>query len=584
MRRWFFVFVLVGMGSCGPDETVKTNNDNVNNTNNSNNINNINNTNNTNNLNNINNLNNTNNINNNNPECTSPTECEPWQTCSVGGYCVDVAGRCADETDCEPWQECDVTWFCAVRAGFCEGNDHCAANETCGPDHRCVSNAPTSCNFTYDTDFPAPTTGALKSLRPAGADLGFVDPDLDLGPITHGEPAPAYLWYLAPPPVDGLIPPPITMPGYSDNMPLFSRGAAWSGTRCFETPSGVRELTESQAFDFYREIVERTLGVTMNTATNFRNVVGLRGAYPGRLIWHRNSPDRFNDTLVLMWIDGSGVKHVREFPVNTDTGDNTYDSTSSLLPNRLYRYTNGWHREYNALSMNEHAYSAEYNTADDANANGHWDCDRNGWLNSGSTLDYVRVGSAHNIHMGSVSAPLGSARVGGWSAGCQVLPGMANWTAFINNAWTTSGARVDYWLLDVRDLEPGLWGPACTPDGTHECPFRITSLPYTHSHTTVGGQSRFNQYNCSTANESGPEVVYEVKVPRHGTLSVSVECASPVDVDIHLVVMDDPRACLTRHNSSFSRSVAPGRYLIVADSYVSGSVYSGAYTLRVSFQ
>lgn len=579
MHRLIVLCLLFSLVSCLPDETTKSKRDNTNNVN----INNVNN------LNNINNINNVNNVTNNtNVECTLPGECEPWQTCSVGGFCVDVAGRCADSTECEAWQECDVTWFCTVRDGYCEGNDHCQDNQICGPDHLCVTNGPTSCNFTYDSDFPTPVNGALKSLTgPYGFidPAGFIDPDTDLGPITHGEPAPAGLWYMTPPPTDGMVPPPITMPAYSDNMPLFSRGQAWSGTRCYETPGGVRELSESEAFDFYRQIVERSLGVTMNTAANFRNVVGIRGAYPGRLIWHRNSPDFFNDTIVLMWIDGSGVKHVREFPINTDTGDNTYTSTSSLLPNRLYRYTNGWHRDYNALAMNEAGYSWEYNTADDANANGHWDNARNGWLNSGSTLDYVRVGSAHNIHMGSVSAPLGTARVAGWSAGCQVIPGMANWTAFINNAWTSSGSRVDYWLLDARDLDRSLWGQTCTPDGTHECPFRIASLPYTHAHTTVGAQSRFGEYNCSTANESGPEVVYEVKIPTHGTLNVSVECASPVDIDIHLIVMDDPRACLTRHNASFSRSVAPGRYLIVADSYVSGgSALSGAYTLRVSFQ
>ncbi len=584
MRRLFVVWVLAGVISCGPDETTKTtktNNANVNNIS-------VNNINNQNNLNNLNNLNNANNTNNTTVDCTTPQECEPWQTCSVGGFCVDVAGRCADSTECAAWQECDVTWFCTVRDGFCEGNDHCQDNQTCGPDHVCVTDGPTSCNFTYDSDFPAPVSGALKSLRrPLGWNdpAGFVHPDTDLGPISQEEPAPAYLWYMTPPPADGLIPPPITMPGYSDTMPLFSRGQAWSGTRCYETPAGVRELTESEAFDLYRQVVERSLGVTMNTTANFRNVVGLRGAYPGRLIWHRNSPDLFNDTIALLWIDGSGVKHVREFPVSTDTGDNTYTSTSSLLPNRLYRYTNGWHRDYNALAMNEVGYNWEYNTADDANANGHWDNDRNGWLDSGATLDYVRVGSAHNIHMGSVDAPLGGARVAGWSAGCQVIPGMANWTAFINNAWTASGARVDYWLIDARDIDPTLWGPACTADGTHECPFRITSLPYSHTHTTVGGQSRFSVYNCSTADESGPEIVYEVKIPTHGTLSVSVDCADPVDVDIHLIVMDDARACLTRHNSSFSRAVAPGRYLIVADSYVSGgSIFSGAYTLNVSFQ
>ncbi len=572
MRRIALLILLLTV-SCTPIGTGKDKNNN-----NANNLNNINN------LNNFNNVNNGNNINNQGNRCTHPSECEPWQTCSVGGYCVNLDGRCSGDESCAFWQVCGPTWFCEVREGYCEDEGDCDPGETCGEDHLCFRAGPTSCNFTYDTDFPPPVNGALKgNLQEMVLQAAW--PDLDMGPVEHGEPSPPYFWLMTPPPIDGIIPPPITMPGYSDNMPLFSRAQAWNGQRrCYETPSGVRELTEAEAFDFYRDIVQVTLGVTMNVAPNFRNVVGIRGAYPGRISWHRNSPDHFNDTLVLMWIDSNGVKNVREFPVNTDTGDNNYTSTSSLLPNRLYRYKNGWHRDYNALSMNEHAFNYEYNTADDANANGHWDCDRNGWLNTGSTLDYIRVGSAHNIHMGSMNGPLGTARVAGWSAGCQVIPGMANWTAFINHAWTTSGARVDYWLIDARDIDKSLWGQSCAPDGSHECPFRVTSFPYSHSHTTVGGQSRFGVYNCSTANEQGPEIVYEVKVPTHGTLHVSVDCVEPVDIDVHLLVMDDPRACLTRAHISFTRKVVPGRYLVVADTFVSsnGTINSGPYTLNIN--
>ncbi|MBU1239602.1 hypothetical protein KJ865_07815, partial [Myxococcota bacterium] len=379
--------------------------------------------------------------------------------------------------------------------------------------------------------------------------------------------------------VDDLI-----MPDYSDNMPLFSRARDFAGVpRCYETPTGARLLFEDEAYDLYVSIIETTTGATVNKTPQFRTVIGLRGAYPGIFEWNHNSPDFFNDTMVLLWKESNGEKRVKEFPVNTDTGDNTYTSTSSLLPNRLYKYVNGTHRGYNALAMYEWNYDRIYHTADDANANGHWDNDRNGWLNTASTVDFVRVGSAHNIHMGSVSAPLGTARVAGWSAGCQVHPGMANWTEFITNAWTASGATADYFLVDTRDINLAVWGAPCTPDGSHDCPFTVNSFPFNHSDTTTGGGSQFDYYGCSTANESGPEKVYELRIASHGTLTATVDCTGSVDVDVHLLSIDDPNACLTRAHISFDFDVVPGRYLLVVDSFVSGTTsLDGAYTLHLT--
>ena len=222
----------------------------------------------------------------------------------------------------------------------------------------------------------------------------------------------------------------------------------------------------------WTRIVEETLWYTLDDAPGKRSVVLIRGAYPGTFQWHGNEPNRFNDTIVLLWRDADGLPHVREYPVNTDTGarDFGYHSSSSLRPNRHYPYTNDRHRSYNALRMG----LASYPVRDDTNNNGHWDGDRNGWLDGGPA-DHDRNGSGHNIHMGSVEGDLGEISVNAWSAGCQVIPGTDNWTEFIRHAWTFLGDRVDAYLIDARDIAPSTWTPCETDEGTHACP--IPSRP-----------------------------------------------------------------------------------------------------------
>jgi hypothetical protein len=275
---------------------------------------------------------------------------------------------------------------------------------------------------------------------------------------------------------------------------------------------------------------------------------------------------------------------VREYAVNTETGAHDFgvDSSSALRPNRRYHYINGWHRTYNALQMAEWNYLVR----DDTNTNGHWDSDRNGWWPPDTGADHERAGNGHNIHMGSVGAPLGTAAVDNWSAGCQVIPGMASWTEFIHTAWTSEGDPVDYFLVDVRDIAPEVWAP-CTPDGSHGCPFVIDGFPFSHSaDTNAAPADAFDSYSCSGADESGPEFVYVFTVDRSGTLTVSVDdvLGDAVDVDVHLLDGDDASACLTRADITFSADLGPGRYFIVVDTYVQNGVeLRGPFTLSVSF-
>ena len=442
----------------------------------------------------------------------------------------------------------------------------------------------TSCNFDYGF---APVSSGISAPPAAPAPYALPRWDLPTARIAHAEPAPRGTWELVLPAdehkrVDTAT---LVMPDYWDEMPLFERAAEWDGRRCYEYAGRAQQLTEAQAYDLYVRMVEETLWHEVDETPGHRTVVGVRGAYPGTFRWHGNRANFFNDTLVLLWRDADGTPNVREFPVNTDTGAHDFgrDSSSSLRPNRYYPYVNGWHRSYNALRIDIDSYPVR----DDANNNGHWDSERNGWLNGGEA-DYDRNGGAHNIHMGSVDAPLGSAPIDSWSAGCQVIPGNENWIEFIANAWTGLGDSVDYYLLDARDIAAETWSACATADGSPDCPFEIRSLPYTHSaDTSRAGTLRYDQYNCSTANESGRELMYVVNVRTAGTLRASVSTTHPTaDPDVHLLEGDAANACLARNHTALEWPVTPGRYVIIVDSWTnsSGTALEGTYTLTVSVE
>jgi hypothetical protein len=373
----------------------------------------------------------------------------------------------------------------------------------------------------------------------------------------------------------------IIIPDYADTMPLFPRAKKWdTETRCYETPSGVKYLTEEEAWQMYKDIAEKTTGIQVDTKVNVRSVLGIRGAYPGTFAWNGNTANRFNDTMVLFWKDGNGNAHVREFPVNTEPGpvDFGWHASSHLRANRRYHYINGWHKNYNALEI----YESDYMVRDETNKNGHWDSDRNEWLPPEGAKDHDRTGNAHNIHAASVDSPLGSAEVDSWSAGCQTIPGIKNWIEFITSAWTKENDKVNYYLVDARDIDPSVWNP-CTPDGSHECPFHIPKFAFSaEGDTGKVTAGKFGKYNCSDADESGPEIVYYFTFDEIATLSVVVEddASNGIDIDIHLLDGDDKNACIIRDNTSFSQEIWPGRYFIITDTFVKdGKAQKGAFKL-----
>lgn len=434
----------------------------------------------------------------------------------------------------------------------------------------------TSCDFDYNFQYDRSLKSASRSPNPPQERV--TDNSLPAA-IAHAEPPPLSTYSLK---LDRLEEE-LVMPEYEDNQPIFPRSLDWAGDRrCFEFDGYAQYLNENQAYELYADIIRRTLWYDIDRRPEIRSVLGLRGSYPGGLTWHGNLPNRFNDTIVLLWIDSTGKKNVREYPVNTDTGaiDFGVDSSSSLRANRRYLHDNGWHRGYNALSINMWGYGVQ----DDTNNNGHWDSDRNGWLPPFYGEDHHRGGSGHNIHMAGAWDSLDTAPVDNWSAGCQTIAGELNWRSFITQAWTGEGDAIHYYLIDTRDI---VWKDCPRELGTWACPFEIRELPFTHSgDTSTSNERRFDRYNCSEADEGGAELVYVMNLRDAGTLHAAVEVQDEdsIDPDLHILEGEDADACRDRAHEQLDHVITPGRYLIVVDTFVNGEGMElpGPYTLSVT--
>ncbi len=126
--------------------------------------------------------------------------------------------------------------------------------------------------------------------------------------------------------------------------------------------------------------------------------------------------------------------------------------------------------------------------------------------------------------------------------------------------------------------------------GTWDDPFEIITLPASLSGDTAASLTdSANAYSpCAPGtNESGPEVVYHLRAPADGTLSLGVDDqpGDGIDVDVQLLDAPEATACLARHNTSVAYPVVAGQdYWIAVDSWSNGtSTFPGPYVLSVSF-
>lgn len=123
--------------------------------------------------------------------------------------------------------------------------------------------------------------------------------------------------------------------------------------------------------------------------------------------------------------------------------------------------------------------------------------------------------------------------------------------------------------------------------GTFNDPIVIKSVPFVDNNSTSKSrQMMLDRYSCKpSADESGPEIVYMIRVKKGGVLTASVTDPAGVDVDVHLLNGMDENNCIVRGDRTLKYNVGPGNYYIVVDSWVNkdGVAFDGSYTLKVDF-
>ena len=121
-------------------------------------------------------------------------------------------------------------------------------------------------------------------------------------------------------------------------------------------------------------------------------------------------------------------------------------------------------------------------------------------------------------------------------------------------------------------------------EGTIGNPYLISGFPFQHyGNTAESPSSEFDYYNCAPDTpEPGPEVFYRLDLSEDGDLTLEVEDAFGIDVDLHLLSAPDAASCLGRHDRRLTLRLEAGRYYIVADTW-SGDEYAGPYRLSVDF-
>jgi len=122
------------------------------------------------------------------------------------------------------------------------------------------------------------------------------------------------------------------------------------------------------------------------------------------------------------------------------------------------------------------------------------------------------------------------------------------------------------------------------PIGTLANPIAITSFPFSDARDTRTAPSNLLDGCGASPNtpETGPEYVYRVELAQPGTLTVAVADDASADIDVHLLTSSNTSDCVARHDTTFTRPLDCGTYLIVADTYGSAA-NAGNYDLTVTF-
>lgn len=111
--------------------------------------------------------------------------------------------------------------------------------------------------------------------------------------------------------------------------------------------------------------------------------------------------------------------------------------------------------------------------------------------------------------------------------------------------------------------------------GTLDSPYVVAGNPFVDVRDTSQSSSKaLDVYDgCgSTADESGPEVVYEFELATPARIRAIVLDRGDVDIDVHLLDGSATTSgCLARNDTLIEADLSPGSYHVVLDTYVAGA-------------
>jgi hypothetical protein len=124
--------------------------------------------------------------------------------------------------------------------------------------------------------------------------------------------------------------------------------------------------------------------------------------------------------------------------------------------------------------------------------------------------------------------------------------------------------------------------------GTWDEPFLIDALPFAHQDDTTTGVEMVDVYGCADwLDESGPEVVYQLRVDRPGRLTAWVvgDVDGEVDIDVQILdsvdLVSGSAGGLDRGNRVAEAEVTTGTAWIAVDTFVDqGEPLPGPYIIR----
>ena len=132
---------------------------------------------------------------------------------------------------------------------------------------------------------------------------------------------------------------------------------------------------------------------------------------------------------------------------------------------------------------------------------------------------------------------------------------------------------------------PDAPGTPLAGSGTHDDPWLIDRLPYTHAASTLFSEERrLSLYSgcASDSDESGPELVYRLDLDAPATIRLNVFDRGETDIDLHVLDALDESACVARDHREIELSLAAGTHWVVLDTFVGARELAGEYLLTVA--